>query len=481
MTGLIILLILVPIIILFLLISINSKTSAQKELIDSLNEKMNHLTDQFSDLAKILKEQEQKIPEKVFRKENIEKTIIPVSETPEEIPAREIKPPPEKKIIIEIKPAPLPEEKIIPKQAAKEETSAITEFMPVTGKNIGWRDNWLQNNPDLEKFIGENLANKIGIAILVLGIGFFVKYAIDKEWINEAGRVIIGLVCGGILIGIAHYFRKLYHSFSSVLAGGGLVVFYFTIAFAFHQYHLMSQQAAFIIMVVITAFAVMLSLLYDRLELAILSIIGGFITPFLVSTGQDNYVALFTYLCILNSGMMVLAYFKKWPVINSISLIFTVIIYGGWLTNRIWFSDDKVFPYKNALFFDTLFYVIFMLMNIINNLRLKRSFSAFDFIIVLSTNFLYYTAGMIILQYWNGDYKGLFTALLGAINLFLAWLFFRNTKADKNFIYLLIGLTLTFISLAAPVQLEGNYITLFWSAEAVVLFWLYQQSRIKTY
>jgi uncharacterized membrane protein len=112
-------------------------------------------------------------------------------------------------------------------------------------------------------------------------------------------------------------------------------------------------------------------------------------------------------------------------------------------------------------------------------MRLKRLFSAFDFIIVLSTNFLFYAAGMIILNYWdNGDYKGLFTVLLGIINLSMAWMFFRNTSADKNFIYLLIGLTLTFISLAAPVQLKGNYITLFWAAESVVLFWLFQQSRI---
>ena len=109
---------------------------------------------------------------------------------------------------------------------------------------------------DLEKFIGENLLSKIGITVLVLGISFFVKYAIDQNWINEAGRVIIGLIAGGILIGIAHRIRNSYRSFSSVLMGGGLTVFYFTIAFAFHQYHLISQTAGFIIMVIITAFAV---------------------------------------------------------------------------------------------------------------------------------------------------------------------------------------------------------------------------------
>jgi uncharacterized membrane protein len=86
---------------------------------------------------------------------------------------------------------------------------------------------------DLEKFIGENLLSKIGITVLVLGISFFVKYAIDQNWIKEGGRVIIGLIAGGILIGIAHRIRNSYRSFSSVLMGGGLTVFYFTIALHF--------------------------------------------------------------------------------------------------------------------------------------------------------------------------------------------------------------------------------------------------------
>src|SRR5690606_23797780 len=122
------------------------------------------------------------------------------------------------------------------------------------------RPGFFERNPDLEKFIGENLANKIGIGILVLGIGFFVKYAIDQDWINEIGRVFIGIVAGGILLGIAHKMRKTFAAFSSVLVGGGLAVLYLTIAIAFHEYEIFNQTVAFVIMVVITAFAVLLSL-----------------------------------------------------------------------------------------------------------------------------------------------------------------------------------------------------------------------------
>ncbi|MBA3899851.1 MAG: DUF2339 domain-containing protein, partial [Bacteroidetes bacterium] len=135
---------------------------------------------------------------------------------------------------------------------------------------------FFDRNPDMEKFIGENLANKIGIAILVLGIGFFVKYAIDQDWINEIGRVFIGIICGGILIGIAHRLRKTFTAFSSVLVGGGIAVLYFTIAIAFHEYQIFSQTQAFLLMAGITAFSVLLSLGYNKQELAVLSILGGF-------------------------------------------------------------------------------------------------------------------------------------------------------------------------------------------------------------
>ncbi|HKZ64735.1 MAG TPA: DUF2339 domain-containing protein [Chitinophagaceae bacterium] len=485
MTGLIILVILIPVVFLILLITILNKTTAQKDLVEILSDQVKELNSLVDGLSRQLKDQKEEKPANPIFKEAVQK---PFFETPpiKEQPAADIKPiaeipktPVQKELIPE---TPFIKEKIFAEekpagQTVEKPRQPVLQTSPANEQN--WWDKWIQNNPDLEKFIGENLANKIGIAVLVLGIAFFVKYAIDKDWINEAGRVIIGLTCGGILIGFAHYFRNSYRSFSSVLVGGGLTIFYFTIAFAFHEYHLMSQQAAFAIMIVITVFAITLSLLYDRLEVAIIATIGGFITPFLVSTGQGNYIALFTYLCILNTGLMVLAYFKRWPVINSIALFFTVFIYGGWLTKEILSGDERQFPYRNAILFATLFYALFVTMNIINNLRLKKPFKAFDFIVLLSVNFLYYTAGLLILQHWNGgEYKGLFTSSLGVINLALAWLFFRNNKVDKNFVYLLIGLTLTFISLAAPVQLKGNHITLFWAAECVVLFWLYQRSRI---
>ncbi|MCI5057726.1 MAG: DUF2339 domain-containing protein [Flavobacteriales bacterium] len=334
---------------------------------------------------------------------------------------------------------------------------------------------------DWEKFIGQNLMNKIGIAILVLGIGFFVKYAIDQEWINEIGRVAIGIGAGGLLLGFAHIIRRNYKTFSSILVGGGLAVFYITIAIGFHEYHLFTQKIAFTIMSFITGLSVFMSIAYDRIELAILSLIGGFTAPFLVSQGSGNYVALFTYMAILNVGMMVLAYFKNWKWVSTISYVLTVLVYAGWLSYKVLTPQiDVVPPYQGAFFFAAIFFLIFFVTNIIYNVRKGIKFSGIQFSILLSNNLFFFSAGIAILNnIQDGFYNGLFTAVMGLINLVFALGLFYKKGVDKNLLYLLVGLVLTFVSLVAPIQLEGNHITLFWATELVLMLFLANKSKIK--
>jgi uncharacterized membrane protein len=333
---------------------------------------------------------------------------------------------------------------------------------------------FFERYPDLEKFIGENLVNKIGIAILVLAIGFFVKYAIDNDWVGPAGRVGIGVLCGGILIGIAHRLRNSYKAFSSVLVGGGLAIFYFTITLAYHEFHLFNQTTSFIILIVITCFAVALSLLYDKQELAVIALVGGMSSPFMVSNGSANYNALFIYLLVLNAGLLIIAYNKSWRILNISAFGLTVLVLGG-----IIYTLPKE-AYGTSFIYITVLYLMFFAINIANNIKENKKFIASDFTILLINTALYFSAGLYLLTMMNADmYRGLFSASLGALNLFLSYILFKTKKAEINILYLLIGITLTFISLTAPIQLHGHFITLFWAAETVLLYWLYQRSSIK--
>ncbi len=449
--------------------------NSQKFLAAENERDINYLKKQLQELKRIASSPEEK--------SSSEKTAIddtsrwrPKTITPSEKTTNQTQPIIPEKNVSEEKPVLLS-----PVAADSQSTQSPPKTWVPKPEPESWWQRWLKNNPDLEKFIGENLVNKIGIAVLVLGIAFFVKYAIDQEWINEVGRVSIGIGCGIAMIGIAHYMRNSYRSFSSVMAGGGIAVFYFTIAFAYHQYQLFGQTAAFAIMIAITIFTVALSLLYNKIELAVIALIGGFLAPFLVSSGSGNYVVLFSYLLLLSTGILIIAYFKKWPLLIALAFIFSWLIFDGWLI-KDYASGGKPPPFQNALLFASAFYFLFLLTTLINNLRTQKLFKAFDFSLLLMVTFNYYAQGMYILSEWNnGSHQGLFTMALGFINLCVAWYLFKTQKGEKNLLYLLIGLTLTFISLVAPVQLHGHNITLFWSAEAVLLYWLHQRSGIKIF
>jgi len=335
-----------------------------------------------------------------------------------------------------------------------------------------------QEPTDWEKFIGENLISKIGIAILVLAIGFFVKYAIDNDWIGPVGRVGVGLLCGAVLIGLAHWLRNQYKAFSSILIGGGLAVLYFTIALAYQQYHLLGQEAAFVVMLLITAFSVVLSMLYDRQELAIIALVGGFVTPFLASNGSGDYKVLFTYLLILNTGLLVIAYYKAWRLLNGVAFGFTVVLFGTWLITLPEATGQSV--YYGGAAFATAFYGLFFTVNIAHTIREKKKFIASDFLILLLNTCLYFGVSLYFLSRLGlANYKGLYCAIMGVVHIVISWLLFRKRSVDSNILYLLIGITLSFVSLTAPLQLHGHYITLFWASEAVLLYWLYLRSDLR--
>ena len=327
-----------------------------------------------------------------------------------------------------------------------------------------------------EKFIGENLFGKIGILVFVIGVGFFVKYAIDKDWINETLRTVLGFLTGSALLVVAERLQKKYRTFSSLLAGGAFAVFYLTVAIAFHFYHLFPQTVAFTILIAITLFMSILSILYDRRELAIISLVGGFLAPFLVSTGNGNYLVLFTYMSILNLGMFGLSIYQKWGELPVIAFVFTYVVMGIFLLTG--FTTGSTHISVHLFIFATLFYFIFLL-PILSILRIEAVKKNRGLLLVI----IYLLLGVLFLRNMGLPFKseGLLSLLIAIINLVLViWL--RMSKKDYKFlIYAMLGLVLTFVSITIPIQLDGNYITLFWAAEMVLLLWLYVKSKIGVY
>lgn len=333
-----------------------------------------------------------------------------------------------------------------------------------------------------EKFIGENLFGKIGILVFVIGVGLFVKYAIDQNWINETLRTVMGFFIGSALLATAGRLQKTYRTFSSLLAGGAFGIFYLTVAIAFHYYHLFSQTAAFLILIAITLLMPILAILYDRRELAIISLVGGFLAPFIVSNGGDNYLILFTYLSILNIGMFCLSIYKKWSELPILSFAFTYLILFLYVANH---PAGSITPTMAGilLLFCVLFFFIFLLpiFSILHSASKKTSLVLLS--VVVANNFAFLGLGLTLLNLMKLEIhmEGLLSLFIAITNLSLIiWL--RKHRQDYQFLtYAMLGLVLTFVSITVPLQLSGNYITLFWASEMVLLLWLYIKSRIWVY
>ncbi len=333
-----------------------------------------------------------------------------------------------------------------------------------------------------EKLIGENLFGKIGIFILVIGMGFFVKYAIDNNWINEVLRTVLGFTVGAVLIGLSWFLRKKYHAFSSVLAGGGFAVFYVTVAVAFHYYGLFSQTGAFIILVVCTVLMSGLAVLYDRRELAIVALVGGFVAPFLVSSGSGNYAVLFTYVFILDMGMFVLSLYKKWGELPIACFFLTWLTLGLYLLNINLGNTGNV-QLIHLQIFAVLFYLVFQasVAPIVRINRERINQLLLGVIVLNNFVFLYFGLTLHWSMHYTDNYAGLITALAALVNI-ATYLWMR--KRGERFPFLqqtFVWLALIFVSITIPIQLEGSMITVFWASEMIMVVLLYLRFKLKAY
>ena len=360
------------------------------------------------------------------------------------------------------------------KESAKSPTVPVIPVAPAVSRQ--------KKQVNYEKFIGENLFGKIGILIFVIGVGFFVKYAIDKNWINETFRTVLGFLTGAVLLAVAERLQKKYRTFSSLLAGGAFAVFYLTVAIAFHYYHIFSQTMAFIILIGVTVFMSVLSVVYNRRELAIISLVGGFLAPFIVSSGEGSYLVLFTYVSILNLGMFGLSIYKKWGELPIISFVFTWLIMGIFLLFS--YTSSSTVISGHLFLFTTLFYFIFLL-PVFSILRGEdmRTMSRGLVFVIITNNFIYLLSGALFLRNmgWSFKASGLLSLFIALVNLGLVLWLWKSRKDYKFLVYTTLGLVLTFVSITVPIQLDGNYITLVWASEMVLLLWLYIKSRIRVY
>lgn len=332
---------------------------------------------------------------------------------------------------------------------------------------------------DLEKFIGENLINKIGIAITIIGVGIGVKYSIDHDLVTPLIRVISGYLTGIVLLIVGVRLKTNYEHYSAVLVSGAMAIMYFITFAAYSFYGLMPLSLAFGVLVVFTVFTVLVSISYNQQVISLIGLVGAYAVPFLLSDDSGNVRTLLSYMVIINIGVLAVAVLRYWKVLYYSAFILSWMIFGFWYLED--FQLDKHFSL--TLIFSVIFFLIFYATLLTNKLLNKEKFNPGDIVFLIINSFVFYGIGYSTLdQHETGEQLlGLYTVGNALIHFIVSVVIIRQRMSDRNLFFLVVGMALVFVTMTIPVQLDGKWVTLLWIGEALLLFWIGRTKSVPVY
>lgn len=319
-----------------------------------------------------------------------------------------------------------------------------------------------------EAFIGGKLLNRIGAFALIIAVGFFLKYAFDNNIITETMRVVIGGLIGIGLLVLGNRFKyKGLDIFAQGLIGAGISILYLSVYACFNFYNLITQPVAFALMSFVTIIAFVQALAYNALSVSILAWAGGFLTPFLLSTGQSNEFGLFSYVIFLNIGILAIAFKKdSWWILEPLSLGATYVIYSQWY-KQFYLSDNILI----VILFLTIIWAIFYTLDFIRLYRRVVTYFEKRRIVASFNGLCYYLAIYIIIDPLYHQWMGLVTLILATI-YFLSFLVLKRRLSDNKIIHMQYSLSAALlIVIATAIQFHGFTTIILWSLEASVIAW----------
>ncbi len=332
---------------------------------------------------------------------------------------------------------------------------------------------------DIEKFIGENLINKIGIVFTIIGVGIGAKYAIDHDLISPWTRIILGYLVGLALFGFAIRLKKQFENFSAVLLSGSMAIMYFITFAAYNFYGLIPLPLTFVLMALFTWFTVAAAITYNNQVIAHIGLVGAYAVPFLLGDDSGKIVILFSYMALINVGILIISFRKYWKPLYYSSFIITWLIMLTWYIPK--YQTDEHFGI--AMTFISIFFTTFYLIFLAYKLLKKEKFEIEDILLLLANSAIFYGLGYSILRaHQTGEeFLGTFTLANALIHSIVGAVIYRQKMADKNLFYFVVGLALVYITIAIPVQFDGKWVTLLWAGEVAVLFWIGRTKNIAVY
>jgi uncharacterized membrane protein len=342
-------------------------------------------------------------------------------------------------------------------------------------RGISAARNWL---------FGGNTVLRVGVVLLFFGLAFLLRYATEGMVVPIELRYA-GVAAAALgLLALGWWLRRRNSNYALMLQGTGIAVLYLTVFAAMRLHPLLDPSAALGLLVAVTVFSAILAITQDALGLAAAAALGGFAAPILTSTGAGNHVALFGYFALLNAGILAIAWFKAWRLLNLIGFVGTFGIGFAW----------GLRSYAPELLWSTEpFLILFLLMYLAIGLLFARrklldmpdapaegdreallhwSARKGDYVdgtMLFGPPIIGFGLQFALVQHL--EFAAAFSALaLGMIYMALAKVLMGGRAVLLGETCLALGVI--FASLAIPLGLDARWTSAAWAVEGAGIFWL---------
>jgi uncharacterized membrane protein len=318
----------------------------------------------------------------------------------------------------------------------------------------------------LENFIGLRLIHFVGIIVLVIGLSIGVKYAIDRQLISEIARIVLAYLAGMILYLLSWRLKKKYQLFSAILFSGAMASLYFTTYAAFVYYGFYSFAVSFLLMIGLTAYTAFESIHYNRQEIAVLGMVGAYGIPFLISANAERADLFFSYIILINVGIVYLSFKKKWKVMGQLALLISWTLFILWGFFRYEAKD-----FGTGFILTGTFYFLFTVSALAYRLVRSESLTVSDIQQLTTNNIALYLSSLVIFGY--GEFGTHLPSTTGWVFVFMFLFALLNYFFFPSEIILqqtLAMQTVILLSMFIGFNWGGLTVTLLWVALALILF-----------
>jgi len=370
--------------------------------------------------------------------------------------------------ITERPPPPLKPAPVVPSHEAA--PIPMVEVPPRKGKPARVRER------EWEQILGGSWLARIGVLALIIGAGFFLKFAFDNNWIGPTGRVILGIVGGLAMLVLGYYWRRRYPILTRVLSGGGIAILYLSIFASFATYDLIHIYAAVAFLLLVSVASAALALYYDSMALAIIGIFGAFFAPFVLGGfgaretvgGAGHAIQLLVYIIAVDLGVLILSTFRNWRWFILLALFCSLIAYGFWYVE---FNRD--IGVATAEIGITIIFLIFVGATSLFHIVWRRVPQAFEYALMVINAAAYFGISLGLMwddfRIWMGGFILLLALFFGVLSYFAL----KQSAENVRLSLFALAIALVFLTVAIPIQLgDKAWTTIAWAAEFVILMWL---------